>query len=322
MQRANTAIHDRGHTAEKPGQIPLRGWKDIALRLKDKLIKDHVLLLSAGIAFYLFLSVYPAIAAALSIYGLVMETVQVKEQMGQLAPILPEKAFQMVSNILEQQSQKSASSLSWSLVLGLVISLWSANKGAKAIFEGVNITYDELDKRSFLKFTGITLLFTVGGIMVGFIAIAMIVGFPALVDRIGLPPVLATVIQFLRWFILALVIMFSLSVVYKVAPCRCSPQFKWTSWGAMLATLIWLGGSLLFSLYVRNFNSFSQTYGTFAAVIILMLWFLLSAFVILLGSEINAEMEYQTSHDTTIGEAKPMGQRGGYHADHSALREQ
>jgi membrane protein len=314
----NSLAAKRGHHAEKPGQIPLKGWKDIALRVKDKLTKDHLPLISAGIAFFFFLSIYPAIAAALSIYGLVMEPAQVAEQMSQLGNVLPEKAAQMVSDILEQQSLKSASSLSWSLVLGLVISLWSANKGAKAIFEGVNITYDEIDERGFFKFTEITLVFTIAGIFVGFIAIAMIVAFPALIDKLALPSTLSTIIQFLRWLILALVIMFSLAAIYKVAPYRSAPQFKWTSWGAMIATIIWLGGSLLFSLYISNFNSFDKTYGSFAAVIILMLWFLLSAFIILLGSEINSEMEYQTSHDTTIGKDKPIGQRGGYHADHFA----
>jgi membrane protein len=112
--------------------------------------------------------------------------------------------------------------------------------------------------------------------------------------------------------------MFALAAVYKVAPCRKSPEFKWISWGAIIATVFWLAGSLLFSLYVNNFGSFDETYGSFAAVIILMLWFFLTGFIILLGAEINSEMEHQTSRDTTTGEDKPMGQRGGYHADHVA----
>ena len=159
---------------------------------------------------------------------------------------------------------------------------------------------------------------TIGGIIVGFIAIAMVVAFPALIDKIGLPATLETIIQLLRWPILALIVMFALATVYKVAPYRKSPEFKWTNWGAVIATLLWLGGSLLFSLYVNNFDNIDEMYGSFAAVIILMLWFFLTAFIILLGAEINSEMEHQTSRDTTTGEDKPMGQRGGYHADHVA----
>jgi membrane protein len=313
-----TSTGDRGHKAEKPSQIPKKGWKDIALRVKDQLTKDHVSILSAGIAFYFFLAIFPALAAALSIYGLIMEPAEVEQQIGQLANVLPEQAHQMISNILEKQFEKSQSSLGWRLVVSILISLWSANKGTKAVFQGVNITYDEIDERGFFKLTALTLLFTIGGIIIGLIAIAMVVAFPAIIDKIGLPSTLETIIQLLRWPILALIVMFALAGVYKVAPCRKSPEFKWTSWGAIIATVLWLAGSLLFSLYVNNFGSFDEIYGSFAAVIILMLWFFLTGFIILLGAEINSEMEHQTSRDTTTGEDKPMGQRGGYHADHVA----
>lgn len=314
----NSSADKRGHNAEKPKQIPRKGWKDIASRVKDQLTKDHIFLLSAGIAFYFSLAIFPAIAAALSIYGLIMELAQVEQQMSQIANFLPEQPHQMISNILERQSEKPESTLGWSLVLSILISLWSVNKGTKAVFEGVNITYNEIDKRGFFKLTAVTLLFTIGGIIVGFIAIAMVVAFPALIDKIGLPSTLETIIQILRWPILALIVISALAAVYKVAPYRKSPEFKWTSWGAIIATVFWLVGSLLFNLYVKNFNSFDETYGSFAAIIILMLWFFLSAFIVLLGAEINSEMEHQTSRDTTTGEDKLMGKRGGYHADHVA----
>lgn len=313
-----TSTGDRGHNAEKPTQIPQKGWKDIALRVKDRLTKDHVTLVSAGIAFYFFLAIFPAIAAALSIYGLVMEPAQVEQQMSQLANVLPEQAHQMISDILKQQSEKSGSSLGWSLVLSLLISLWSANKGTKAVFEGVNITYDETDGRGFFKKNAVTLMFTLGGIIIGFFAIVMVVAFPALIDKIGLPSTLEIIIQFLRWPVLALIVMFALTAVYKIAPYRESPAFKWASWGAIIATVFWLAGSLLFSLFVNNFGILDETYGSFAAVITLMLWFFLTAFIVLLGAEVNSEMEHQTRRDTTTGEDKPMGQRGGYHADHVA----
>jgi membrane protein len=316
-----TSTGDRGHNAEKPTQIPKKGWKDIALRVKDRLKKDHVSIISAGIAYYFFLATFPAITAALSIYGLLMGPAEVAQQIGQLANVLPEQAHQLISNILEKQSEKSESSLGWSLVLSAVISLWIVNNGSKAVFQGVNIAYNEKDERGFFKLTAVTLLFTIAGIVIGFISIAMVVAFPALIDKIGLPSTLETIIQFLRWPILALIVMFALAALYKVAPHRKSPEFKWTSYGAIIATALWLGGSLLFGLYVNNFGRFDQTYGSFAAVIFLILWFFLTGFVILFGAEINAEMEHQTSRDTTTGEDKPMGQRGGYYADHVARKD-
>ena len=280
----------------------MKGWKDIVLRAKDQLRKDHVSIVSAGIAFYFFLAVFPAIGAALSIYGLVMEPAQVAQQMTQLANVLPEQAHQMIGGILEQQSERSGSALGWSLVLSVLISLWSANKGTRAIFEGVNIAYNETDKRGFFKKNGLTLLFTLGGMMIGFVVIAMVAFVPALIHQIGLPSTLENIIQWLRWPLLALIVILALASIYKTAPNRKSPEFKWTSWGAVMATTLWLAGSLIFSLFVSNFGNFDETYGSFAAVIILMLWFFLTAFIVLLGAEINSEMENQTCRGTTTGD--------------------
>ena len=296
--------------------MSMKGLKDISLRVKDQLTTDHIAIVAAGVAFYFFLAIFPAIAAALSIYGLVMEPAQVEQQMSQLATVLPGKAHETVSNILEQESQKSGSALGWSFALSMLISLWSANKGTKAVFEGINITYNEQDERGFFKLNAITILFTIGGIVVGFIAITVVVAFPALIDKIGLPPTLETIIQLLRWPILIFIVMVALAAVYKFAPSGQSPEFKWTSWGVIIATIFWLAGSLLFNIYIKNFGNYDATYGSFAAVIILMLWFFLSAFIILLGAEINSQMEHQTKRNTTSGENKPAGQRSGYYADH------
>lgn len=314
----STSTDNRGQKAEKPKQIPKKGWKEIALRVKDQFSKDHILIVSAGTAFFFFLAIFPTIAAALSIYGLLMDPVEVSQQMNQLGNILPNQARQVIGDILETQSGKSGAALGWSLVLSILISLWTSNIGTRALFNGLNITYNEKDERGFFKLSGITLLVTIGGIIIGFIALAIVVAFPAFINNFGLPSTLETTIQLARWPVLALIVMTSLAVVYKVAPARSNPHFRWASWGAVVATLLWLIGSLLFNLYVSNFGTLDATYGSFAAVIILMLWFFLTAFIILLGAEINAEMEHQTSKDTTIGEDKPMGQRGAYHADHVA----
>ena len=288
------------------------------LRVKDQLGKDNISIVAAGVAFYFFLALFPTLAAIISIYGLVTDPMEVERQMEQLAAHLPQDTHQMLNERLRSIAQDSGSTLGWGVALGILLSLWSANSGMKSLFEGVNIAYDERNERSFLKLNAITLLFTVGGIILGGISFALVVAFPAVADNLGLPGVLLTVIKWGRWLLLAAIIMFALAVIYKIAPDRDNPKFRWVSWGSAIATALWLLGSLLFSWYVNNFGNYNETYGSVAAVIILMLWFNLTSFTILLGAEINSELEHQTARDTTVGEEKPMGQRGAYHADHVA----
>jgi membrane protein len=307
-----------GHEADRPEQIPKRGWKQILLRVKDEIQKDHISIVAAGIAFFLFLALFPAIAALLSIYGLVMDPQQVQEQMGQLTGILPEQGRQFLSETLQSVAGQSDQALGWGVALSIVLSLWSANAGTKALFEGVNIAYDEENTRSFIKENALSLLFTLAAIVLFIICLSVIVAFPALMGKLGLPDIVITVIEWVRWLVLGLIVIFAIAAIYKFAPVRDNPKFLWVSWGAVTATILWLIASVLFSFYVKNFGDFDETYGAVAAVIIMMLWFYMTSFLILIGAEINAEMEHQTRKDTTIGEPKPMGDRDAYHADRVA----
>ncbi len=180
------------------------------------------------------------------------------------------------------------------------------------------MAYDEIDERGFFKKNGLELLFTLGAIIFGLLLLALVVGFPAVIESLNLPVVVDAGLRLIRWVLLAAMLSAALAMIYKMAPHRSNPKFKWVSWGAVIATILWLIGSAAFSVYVENFGSYDKTYGSFAAVIILMLWFFLTAFSILLGAEINAELEHQTSADTTTGSDQPMGQRGAFHADHVA----
>ncbi|PRY10183.1 membrane protein [Pontibacter ummariensis] len=309
---------NKGRTAERPSDIPGSGWKQVMLRVKDQISSDNIGIVSAGVAFYFFLALFPTLTAIISIYGLVTDPATVEQQMEQLTNVLPQEAHQLLTEQLRSIAEKSGSSLGWGVALSILLSLWSANSGTKSLFEGINIAYDEENDRSFLKLNAITLLFTLGGIILGIITVTLVVGFPALAGNLGLSDTIQTVISWGRWLILAAIVMFGLALIYKVAPTRDDPKFRWVSWGSAIATVLWLVGSLLFSWYVNNFGSYSETYGSVAAVIILMLWFNLTSFIILLGAEINAELEHQTAKDTTVGKPEPMGQRGGYHADHVA----
>lgn len=282
------------HQAERPSQISWKGWKKVALGVKEQLTKDHVSIVSAGIAFYFFLAIFPAVAAALSIYGLIMDPVQVGQQMSQLTDILPEQVHQMIATILERQSEKSGASLGWSFAVSMLISLWSANKATKAVFEGVNIAYSGTSHRGFVKRNAVTLLFTLSGIVIGLVAITLVAFFPALIDKVGLDSRLETFLHLLRWPLLGLIFILALACVYRVAPYRQSPDARWTSWGASIATVIWLAGSVIFSFFVSNYDNFDEAFGSFSAVVFLMLWFFLTGFIVLLGAEINSVLERQT----------------------------
>lgn len=308
---------NRGRTAEKPGDIPKKGWKDVLLRVKDEFSKDHLGIVSAGVGFYFFLALFPLLAAVISIYGLVFDPAQVEQHINQLTGALPGQAHSIISDRLRAISE-GGQALGWALLFSILISLLSANKGTKALFEGVNIAYNQPSQRGFIKENAITLAVTLGAIVVGLIAVAIVIVFPAIVGSLGLPDTLTTVISWARWPVLFIIVMGAIGAIYKIAPDRDNPKFKWVSWGAGVATVLWIGASLLFSLYVNNFDNMDATYGSVAAVIILMLWFQITALCILLGAEINSELEHQTEKDTTVGEPRPRGERQAYHADHVA----
>lgn len=318
MDKKEKEVKNRGQKAESPFQIPIAGWMDIGKRVLSQMKQDHVQIVSAGVAFYFFLALFPTIVAAISIYSLVLEPSQIQEQISRINTFLPEQAFGMITDILQPVLEQSREEIGWGLVFSIAISLWSANKGTSALFEGVNIAYDEKDKRNFIKKNLITLIFTLGALVLGLLSLLFIIFFPILIEKVGLPGQIEDILDWSRWIVLGILLILSLSMVYKIAPNRSNPKFGWVSWGAILGTILWLSGSLLFSWYVQNFGSYDDLYGSFAAVIILMLWLFLTAFIVLIGAEINSEMEHQTRYDTTIGDQRPMGERGAYHADHCA----
>lgn len=315
---ANSDAATVGRRAEKPGEIPVRGWKQVLLRVKDQIQRDHLKVASAGVAFYFLLALFPALAATVSIYGLAFDPQGVEQQVTAMAQALPQQASDMIGEILKSIADKPNTKLGWSMLAGLALTLYSAKQGISALFEGVNIAYDEIDERGFFKKNGLELIFTLGAILVVLLLLALVVAFPAVIDRLALPAVVDVALRLIRWVLLAVVLSAALGMIYRVAPHRSDPKFRWVSWGAVIATVTWLIGTVLFSQYVENFGSYDKTYGSFAAVIILMLWLFLTAFIILLGAEINAELEHQTRKDTTTGGEQPMGQRGAFHADHVA----
>lgn len=302
---------NRGGNAETPTQIPVAGWKDILQRTKDEVRTDNVSVLAGGVAFYWMLSLFPVAIAALSVYGLVADPDVVTKMVQQVQGTVPDSVGELLQDQLGSIAESSQGSLTFGLVGSVLFALWSASKGASALIKATNVAFDEKETRGFLRLRAMALLLTLVFLVVMVLSIALIAVVPNLVE--GTP--FDTVFSVLRWPVLAVVALMGLVALYRYAPDRDEPRWRWVSLGAVVATVLWLVGSSLFSLYANNFGNFNETYGTLSAVIVLLLWLSLTAFVILLGAEINAETEHQTARDTTTGPDRPRGERDAYVAD-------
>jgi membrane protein len=316
-RRDNRRDHeaDRGREARRPGEIPKRGWWDVLTRVKHQVSEDHLSIIAAGAALYGFIAVFPGLAALVSIYGLITDPASLQAHMTSIERLLPSEAAGVINDQLEQIAKGQDSTLGWGLVAGILIALWTASKGMKALIESMNIAYNEEEKRGFIKLNGTSILLTLGAILLVIFFLGLIVGIPAVLALVQLGSFVEGIINWSRWPLTAICIVVALAVLYRYAPSREKPQWRWVSWGAVTAAILWVVGSALFSLYVSNFGNYNATYGSLAAIVILITWLLLGAFSILLGAEINAELERQTAEDTTVDEPQPMGRRGAHAAD-------
>lgn len=307
--------HEHGRLAESPQDIPRRGWWDILKRTKAEMDKNNMLIIAAGVAFYLLIGIVPGLIALISIYGLIFDPQQVQQQFSSLSGILPAEATQLLSAQMERIASNSKAA-GWGAALSILAALWASSSAMKALVKALNIAYNEHEERGFIKLTATTLLLTLGAIVVGILAIVAIVFLPAIFRFAGLGDNAHLVSNLVRWPLLALIAVVGLSVLYRFGPNRKKPKWRWVSWGSVAAMLMWVLCSVGFSFYVSNFGSYNETYGTLAAVVVMMLWLFLSALSILVGAELNAEIEHQTAKDTTGEPEKPMGKRGAHIADH------
>ena len=304
-----------GREAERPSEIPPRGWFAVLKRVKAEVKEDNVPLLAAGVAFYAMLALFPAIIAVVTIYGMVADPAQVESQVNEFAKGLPSGADQLITEQLKNVVNAGEQSLSIGLALSLLAVFWSVSSGVQGLVKSLNLVYDERETRGFLKLRGLSLLLTLGAIVVVVVALVLIAVFPGVIDDLELGQAGELAASVARWVVLALLVLAALAVVYRFAPDRANPRWRWVSWGAVVALVLWLLGSVGFSWYVDNFGKYNQTYGALAAVIILLLWLFLSSFAVLLGAEFDAETERQTSRDTTTGPERPLGQRDAEVAD-------
>jgi membrane protein len=308
---------ERGRNADAPSKIPARGWFDVMKRSIKQIEGDHLPLISAGVAFFFLFGLFPGLAAIISIYGWLADPATIAGHIDQLSTVLPAQAAEIIHNQAEQLAGAETAA-GWGAIIGVALALWAGSKAMRGMVEALNIAYNQRESRGFFKKQVIYLTLTLGAVLVGLSSILLIAIAPAIVNFLPLPDWGRQTLMWLRWPVLLLFGMTGIAAIYRYGPAREKAKWRWVSWGAGGATVLWLIVSALFSLYVSSFGNFNEIYGSLGAVIVLMMWLYLTAFLILMGAEVDAELELQTQQDTTSGKESPMGERGAFAADHAA----
>lgn len=306
---------ENGRSAENIRQIPVAGWKEILRRTVSEISRDNLSLIAGGATFFLLLAIFPALAAFVALYGLLFDVATVQGHVATLEGVLPEAGVDLISGELERLASQPDGSLGVGFVVGLLVALWSANAGVKALFSALNVVYEEREDRSFVRLTLESLAFTLVAIAGAVILLITVVAAPAVLGRLGLGAVAETTIALMRWPILLAIVALGIGFLYKYGASRRPPRWHWISWGTLLTAVLWVLVSAAFSFYLSRFANYDATYGSLGAVIGFMMWLYLSLMTLLVGAELNAEIEHQVATDTTIGPAKPMGERRAYMAD-------
>jgi len=303
-----------GGDADKPTEIPPHGWLQVAKRGWAEAKTDQVPLLGAGVAFFGFLAIFPAVIALVTLYGLFADPSVIAEQVNSLGA-LPGDVRQL---IIQQVNAQNRAALGWSAILSIALALFSASGGINNLMTAINVAYDEQDDRNPIKKRLIALGLTLAAIVFVVIMLALVAVVPALLQALfGDSPVIRFLLSAARWILLVVVVTVALALLYRIAPHRDAPKVRWVSVGAAAATLLWLLASIGFSVYVSTFGNYAKTYGVFAGIIVLLLWLWITSYAVLLGAEINAEAEQQTVADTTRGRPEPLGERNAVKADSS-----
>lgn len=305
---------ERGRHAEKPTDIPPKGWKDVLWRAFLGYRNDNIGSVAGAIAFSGITALFPALAAFVSIYGLFADVETARHQLAALAGVIPAGAATFIGEQMIRIAAQTQATLSVTFLLSIVLSIWGANSGMKALFGGLNIAYGEREKRGWFRLNAVTLAFTLGGVVFLALAMSAVVAVPVVLQFLHLDG-LATALAMLRWPALLLMTMAALAVIYRYGPSRERPKWRWVTLGSVTASVLWLLGSALFSWYLANFAHYNTTYGSLGAVFGFMMWIWLSSVIVLVGAEVNAETERQTLKDSTTGAPKPLGARGADAAD-------
>ena len=304
-----------GSEADTPIAIPARGWWQILKRVAVQVSADRVMAEAAGVTFYTLLAIFPAIAALISLFGLVADPSTISDELSTLSGVIPQGGMQIITEQVHTLTSTPNKALGFGAIFGLLISIWSANAAIKALFDALNAVYEEKESRGFVRLTLTSLAFTLGALVFVILAMTAVVALPAVLKFIGLASTTKILLKLARWPVLLTTIALFLALVYRFGPSRAKARWRWVSWGSIFASLVWVLASAGFSYYVENFGSYNKTYGSLGAAVGFMTWIWISAIIVLTGGELNAEMEHQTAQDTTTGPEKPAGTRGAVKAD-------
>jgi membrane protein len=317
-----TAVHHaraqepgRGRHAETPWQIPWRGWKDIVWRTYQQTGEDRLFAVAAGVVFYGLLAVFPALTALVSLYGLFASPAAIGDHLSLAAGLLPQGFIDILHDHIGKLTSGNGAKLGFGFVFGLAVALWSANAGIKAIMDALNVAYGEQEKRGFIKLTFVSLAFTLAALGSTLLALGAVVILPIALNYVGLPNVTDLFLRVARWPLLLILIIIGLAVLYRHGPSRRKPRWQWISVGSLVAAVAWLVSSVLLSWYLTSFADYNVTYGSLGAGIGMMMWMWISSIVILLGAQLNSEIEHQTTRDSTVDGPRPLGARGAMMAD-------
>jgi membrane protein len=297
------AVPGRGLGADSPAEIPLSGWKDILLRTAREFGQDRITQVAGGVAFFALLAVFPAMAAFVSLYGLFADVAQAEKQISLLSGVLPRDTLAFAADQMARFAAKGTGQLSFAFAVSVLVSIWSANGAVKALFDGLNVAYEQQEKRGLITLNLYSLAFTLGGLIFAALALSAVVAAPAALALVGYNRSLAW-LSVLRWPVLLAAAVTALSVLYRYGPSRTRARWRWITWGGAIAATLWLIASMLFSWYVGAFAHYDRTYGSLGAVVGFMTWIWLSSIIVLAGAELNAEIEAQTSVDTSV-EGRP-----------------
>jgi membrane protein len=301
--RAPTPAAAERHPLQTKEGAPQRGWLDVLKRVYQRFSEDRVMAIAGGVTFFALLAIFPAIAALVTIYGLFADPASLASQIERLSDVLPGGAMEVIGEQMRRVAGQGGTTLGVTFLISLAVSLWSANSGMKALFDALNIVYDEREKRGFIRLNAVSLAFTLLGLVFILVALAAVVVLPIALGYLGLQSATEQALQWGRWPVLLLGVALALAVIYRFGPSRQNAKWRWISWGSATAALLWLAASLLFSWYAANFGSYNKTYGALGAAIGFMTWIWISAMVILAGAELDSELEYQ---DPTIRK-RPTG---------------
>jgi membrane protein len=266
-------------------------WRTIVGRIRDDLTEGRIVAIAAGVTFYNLLSVFPAIAALVALYGLVADPTTIAAHLDSLSNLVPDGMIDVVRGEINRISEQSGATKGIMVIVGFLVSVWSANGGVKALFDALNEVYGIKDERGFIKRNSISIAFVLGGLIVVLLAIGAVVVVPIVLNYIGIQGLAGAVVWIGRWPAVVIVVALLLALIYRYGPNRQSEHWRWITWGSALASISWLIASILFSWYAANFGSFNKTYGSLGAAIGFMIWMWISAIVVLVGAELDAILE-------------------------------